>query len=91
MGLAFTPEGDLYVTEEGGHAIRRIAFGTGTSATLAGAARRAGFADGAGDEAAFSAPAGIAVDANGQIFVADRDNHRIRKVVPRLAFSDASP
>ncbi len=91
MGLAFSPDGDLYVTEEGGHAIRKIAFGTATSFTLAGTSRGAGFADGAGDQARFNAPAGIAVDRIGQIFIADRDNHRIRKVVPRLAFSDASP
>ena len=89
IGLAFSPDGDLYVTEEAGHAIRKIAFGTASSFTLAGTSRSGGFADGAGDQARFNAPAGIAVDRIGQIFIADRDNHRIRKVVPRLAFSEA--
>ncbi len=46
--------------------------------TLAGGANGA-YADGSGTNAGFSNPLGVAVDASGNVFVADRNNHRIRK------------
>jgi len=39
-------------------------------------------ANGVGSVATFNAPSGIAVDAAGNVYVADRGNHRIRKLVP---------
>jgi sugar lactone lactonase YvrE len=49
--------------------------------TLAGSGAAA-FADGAGLVASFNAPVGVAVDAAGNVYVADSLNHRIRKVTP---------
>ena len=40
------------------------------------------FADGAGAAAAFSYPTGVAVDASGNVLVADSNNHRVRRVTP---------
>ncbi len=50
--------------------------------TLAGGVNgtKAAYVDGNGTNAGFRYPTGVAVDASGNVFVADRDNHRIRKV-----------
>jgi hypothetical protein len=49
--------------------------------TLAGS-RKAGFADGASGDARFSNPGGLAIDAEGNVLVADEGNHCIRKIAP---------
>ncbi len=41
-----------------------------------------GYADGFGSNVGFNYPAGVAFDANGNVFVADTDNQRIRKLTP---------
>ncbi|MEB3198334.1 MAG: SMP-30/gluconolactonase/LRE family protein [Candidatus Sericytochromatia bacterium] len=91
MGIVMNQDGDLYVSEETGCAIRKIALGTARTYTLAGHKNRARFQDGPGDVAGFNGPAGIFLDRNGQIFVADRDNHRIRKLVFSVAFQAVTP
>jgi sugar lactone lactonase YvrE len=40
------------------------------------------FADGSGVEASFYEPCGLCFDETGSLYVADRSNHRIRKVTP---------
>lgn len=52
-----------------------------TVSTLAGSGT-ATFADGTGAAASFNNPVGLAVDATGNVYVADTGNHRIRKVTP---------
>ncbi len=42
----------------------------------------AAYADGTGLQAGFNQPHGVAVDASGNTYVADRYNHRVRKVTP---------
>lgn len=54
---------------------------TGELTTHAGAGGP-GYVDGPGDQAMFKVPFGLAVDENGVVYVADRDNHAIRKVLP---------
>lgn len=78
-GVAVDGSGNLYVADGGNNLIRKISAG-GTVSTLAGAALQSGYADGTGSAARFSTPWGIAVDRNGLVYVADSDNHVIRKI-----------
>jgi sugar lactone lactonase YvrE len=56
--------------------------GTYIFTALAGKEGSAGNADGLGADARFNRPAGVALDREGNLFVADEDNHAIRKVTP---------
>ncbi|QHT68806.1 hypothetical protein GXP67_20200 [Rhodocytophaga rosea] len=76
-GIAVDASGNVYVADLGNHRIRKITA-TGTVSTIAGSS--SGFADGNGTEARFDSPAGIAVDVTGNVYVADADNQRIRKI-----------
>ncbi|MFY0594021.1 cadherin domain-containing protein [Roseivirga sp.] len=80
-GIAIDSEGNLYITDTNNVAIRKI-DPDGNVITIAGA-RGAGVGDvdGTGDVAQFDLATGIAVDANGNIYVADPRNHKIRKIV----------
>ena len=79
-GIAVDAAGNIYVSEEMNHSIRKITP-EGVVTTLAGNGK-AGFADGIGAVAQFNAPGDIEVDdASGSLYVSDYNNHRIRKVV----------
>jgi len=73
-----TLAGGVYVSERLGHRIRHIAP-SGWVRTHAGSGT-AGYQDGPGSSAQFNTPNGIALDRVGRIFVADSNNHRIRRV-----------
>jgi sugar lactone lactonase YvrE len=79
-GLAVDAGGNIYVADRNNHSIRKITPG-GTVSTLAGNGT-AGYADGAGAAARFDNPLGIAVDAKGNVYVADTYNDRIRRIAP---------
>jgi len=78
-GIAVDASGVVYVADSGNHRIRKISA-DGEVTTLAGSGSP-GFAnDTTGTLASFNNPSGIAVDASGVVYVADRSNHRIRKI-----------
>lgn len=77
-GVAIDSDGMVYVAESVGHHIRKITPG-GVVSTLAGSGV-SGFADGTGMSAQFYNPIAVAVDSNKNVYVADSQNHRIRKV-----------
>ncbi|MEK6152734.1 IPT/TIG domain-containing protein [Flavobacteriaceae bacterium 3-367] len=77
QGVAVDGEGNVYVADTGNHKIRKVTP-SGVVSTLAGSTQ--GFADGTGGNAQFKSPEGVAVDANGNVYVADSFNNKIRKV-----------
>jgi sugar lactone lactonase YvrE len=79
QGLAVDETGNIYVADTGNNAIRKISP-MGQVTTIAGLAGSAGFTDGPGPQARFNGPAGIAVDKDGNLFVADTNNHCVRKI-----------
>ncbi|WP_311239678.1 MULTISPECIES: NHL repeat-containing protein [unclassified Xanthomonas] len=79
-GIAFDTAGNLYIADTGNHAIRKRTP-QGVVTTIAGDGS-AGFRDGAAAQARFNGPIGVAVDAQGRVYVADTYNDRIRVIEP---------
>lgn len=81
VSLAADLIGNIYVSDEGNHKIRKISP-DGTVSTLAGNGTAGDRDDKEGKLATFNQPAGIAVNSEGNVFVADQLNHKIRIVSP---------
>ncbi len=83
-GIAIGPDDAVYIADAGNHRVRVVrqqADGSRVVQTMAGDGT-AGYRDGAGAQASFKNPQGVAVDANGVVFVADTGNHCIRRITP---------
>ncbi len=86
--IAVNSKGDLFVADSYNFTIRKISA-NGMVSTLAGVAKKPGYADGTGADALFNKPLGIAIDGNDNIYIADCDydgegggNCLIRKITP---------
>ncbi len=81
-GVAVDGAGAVYIADLGNHRIRRV-DPSGTITTIAGTGQ-GGFSGDGGPavQAQLFFPEGVAVDGAGAIFIADRGNHRIRRVDP---------
>jgi sugar lactone lactonase YvrE len=82
-GVGADAVGNVYVADTYNHTIRKISP-AGVVTTLAGSAVNAGSTDGTGSAARFYQPRGVAIDAVGNVYVADTENHAIRKGVGNL-------
>jgi len=83
-GVTVDSAGNVYVADTSNHTIRKVTpVGTNwVVTTLAGLGGALGTNDGTGSAARFSYPGGVAVDTNGNIYVADSENHTIRELTP---------
>lgn len=80
-GIAVDAANNVYVADTGNCVIRKITP-DGIVTTLAGSPGEAGSADGTGAAARFAFPEDVAVDGAGNVYVADTDNHTLRKILP---------
>jgi len=80
--VAVDSSGNLYIADTGNFRVRRVTP-NGTLSTFAGTGG-SGYAgdDGPALSARFNSPVGLAVDRDGNVFIADLFNHRIRRVTP---------
>ena len=76
--------GFLYSTSPSKHCIYRAKLGVDDKATVfAGNEQQSGMVDATEEEARFNQPWGLVLGSDGNIYVADFDNHRIRRVTPQ--------
>lgn len=80
-GVAADGSGNVYVADTLNHTVREI-NSAGVVVTVAGTPGVYGSADGAGSNALFREPSGIAIDSSGNLYVADTGNQTLRKIVP---------
>lgn len=78
---AVGPDGSVYTADPLNGTIRKVTT-TGVVSTVAGTAGLRGSVDGTGSAARFYIPSGVAVDASGNVYVADSGNNTIRKITP---------
>jgi sugar lactone lactonase YvrE len=81
--IAVDTSGDLFIADTDNNVIREVSAATGTISTVAGNGTEGYSGDGGPATAAeLNLPNGIAVDAAGDLFIADTGNYVVRKVTP---------
>jgi NHL repeat len=76
-GIAYAPDGSLYISDTENHVIRRVSLRDGTVSTVAGTGARGDGPDGDPLKCALARPHGLFVHA-GLLYIGDSENHRIR-------------
>jgi len=80
-GLALDAAGNLYITDSGAHAIRRVLTQSGIIETVAGTGRAGDTGDGgSAKRARLNAPEGVTLAPDGTLFVSDSANNRVRRI-----------
>jgi sugar lactone lactonase YvrE len=85
MGLVHDGVGNLYIADNWNNRIRKLNLSNNEVTTLAGNTK--GFNDGSGTSALFSSPCAIVLDNDGNLYVTDNHNYRIRKITSSSAVS----
>lgn len=80
-GVGVDASGNVYIADTANHLIR-LMTPSGAVSTVAGSGAVAGSADGTGSAASFNLPSAVAVDGSGNVYVADYNNHTIRRIAP---------
>jgi sugar lactone lactonase YvrE len=80
-GIAIDANGNLYNAQYGAGRVRKLNLGTMVVSTLAGDGST-GDADGTGAAAQFGSAEFVSTDAAGNVYIADQDNNKIRKITP---------
>jgi len=80
-GVAVDGAGNVYLTDSPNHRVRRVDKATGKIATIAGTGQ-AGFSGDGGPatKARINTPKGVMVDADGNVYIADSLNNRVRRI-----------
>jgi hypothetical protein len=94
-GVKVDPAGDIYISDYGSHVIRAVNSASGIISTIAGTGTAGYSGDrGPATSAQLNAPAGIVLDRNGNLYVADSQNFVVRKVdvsdAPSLSFANTA-
>jgi sugar lactone lactonase YvrE len=82
-GLALDASGDLYVADSGNYRLREVTTALKISTVAGNGSFRFAGDLGPAIDAQLGAPTGMAFDSGGNLYIADRDDNRIRKVTPR--------
>jgi sugar lactone lactonase YvrE len=77
-GVAWAPDGSLYLADTESHTIRRVDLKSGIITTVVGAGERGDGPDGPASKCRLARPHGIFVSKDGTVYVADSESHRIR-------------
>ena len=82
-GMAYyAPSNSLYIADQGNNKVRRINLTTGIISTIAGTGTSGYTGEGTATAVRLNQPSGVAVDAAGNVLIADAGNNRIRRVTP---------
>jgi len=81
LGITYDGQGNLFICDSQNHTIRKVVISSGAVTTIAGLAGSSGSDDGIGSVARFNLPNGITCDGQGNLFICDRLNDAIRKLV----------
>ena len=79
LGVCVDVNNNVYVADQANHRIRKVTYPGGDVTTVAGSGV-GGFSNAVGLTARFSNPYGVGMDSYGILYVADKDNRRIRRI-----------